>query len=62
MRIRITKQTSISGEVARVGDVVEVDAAVGQVLQRMGKAAEVTDEPAPEPPAPAPRKPRTRRK
>lgn len=64
LRIRITKQTGISGETARVGDVIDVDRYTAEVLVRMGKAELVaeaaTEEPEPEAPAPT-RKPRTRR-
>lgn len=66
LRIRILRQTAISGEVARVGDVIDADRYAAEVLVRMGKAelvaeAEpIAEEPAPEAPAPT-RKPRTRR-
>lgn len=66
MRIRILRQTSIQGQPARVGDVIEVSPADGRLLLGMGKA-----EPAPDPapiqvqqdcPLPTrPRKPRTSR-
>lgn len=57
LRIRITKQTSIAGDVARVGDIIDADRYAAEVLIRMGKAELVQeDEPTPT------RKPRTRRK
>lgn len=60
MRLRILRQTSISGLPARVGDVVDVSDHDARLLLGSGKA-----DPAPamaEDPAPAtPRKPRTRK-
>ena len=58
LRIRITKQTSIAGDVARVGDIIDADRYAAEVLIRMGKAELVVEEDEPTPT----RKPRTRRK
>ena len=67
MRLEILRQTSIAGQPARVGDVVEVDARDARLLIGSGKA-----KPAPaavpslqawlaEDPKPIKRKPRSRR-
>ena len=64
MRLEILRQTSIAGQPARVGDVVEVSDRDGRLLLNSGKAAH-----APLPPSPVvvqdldpiQSKPRTRR-
>jgi len=66
MRIEILRQTSIAGQPARVGDVVEVDARDARLLIGSGKAkpapVAVTEvQPLAEDPKPITRKPRTRR-
>ena len=66
MRIEILRQTSIAGQPARVGDVVEVDARDARLLISSGKAklapVAVTEvQPLAEDPEPIKRKPRTRR-
>ena len=66
MRIEILRQTSIAGQPARVGDVVEVDARDARLLISSGKAkpapAAVPEvQPLAEDPKPIKRKPRTRR-
>jgi hypothetical protein len=68
MKIRILRQTSIYGQPARVGDVIEAFDSDGRTLVAMGKAEQVQDacpmpvtldEPAPaEAPKPRTRKPR----
>ena len=58
LRIRITKQTSIAGDVARVGDIIDAGRYAAEALIRMGKAELVVEEDEPTPT----RKPRTRRK
>jgi hypothetical protein len=61
MRIRILRQTSISGRTVRIGDVVEVTPADARLLQAMGMA-ELAPDPdpvvitAPEAAKPRPRK------
>jgi len=63
MRIRILRQTSISGQPARVGDVIEASSSDAWLLLGSGKAEVVRDpvpDPAPQPEAqPRARKPRT---
>jgi hypothetical protein len=67
MRLEILRQTSIAGQPARVGDVVEVDGRDAWLLLGSGKAKQAPELAAPvvEPVAqdsePAQRKPRTRR-
>lgn len=65
MRIRILKQTSISGQPARVGDLIDAADSDARTLLAMGKAELVHQDPDPvvitEAPAPAPRKPRARK-
>jgi hypothetical protein len=66
MRIEILRQTSITGQPARVGDVVEVDPRDARLLIGSGKAkpapAAVPEvQPLAEDPKPTTRKPRTRR-
>jgi hypothetical protein len=66
MRIEILSQTSIAGQPARVGDVVEVDARDARLLIGSGKAkpapvAVPEAQPLAEDPKPITRKPRTRR-
>lgn len=63
MKIRILRQTSISGRPARPGDLLEVSASDARLLLGMGKA-EAAPDPVSEPAAPqvaTPRKPRTRK-
>jgi hypothetical protein len=67
MRLEILRQTSIAGQPARVGDVVEVDGRDAWLLLGSGKAkqapapAAVVAEPVMQDPEPTQRKPRTRR-
>ena len=66
MRLEILRQTSIAGQPARVGDVVEVDARDARLLIGSGKAkpapAAVPEvQPLVEDPEPIKRKPRSRR-
>jgi hypothetical protein len=63
MRIRILKQTSINGQPARVGQLLEPSDADARTLLAMGKAEPVPTDPdpvviTPEAAAPRPRKPR----
>jgi hypothetical protein len=61
MRIRILRQTSISGQPARVGDVVEATPADARLLLAMGRAEQAPD---PDPvviTAPEAAKPRSRK-
>ena len=65
MRIKILRQTSISGRPARPGDLLEVSASDARLLLGMGKA-EAAPDPEPESkaigaPVATPRKPRTRK-
>jgi len=64
MLIRILRDTSISGQAVRPGDVVDPSETDARILLRMGKA-ELMQDPVPAPdPGPvlqAPRKPRTRK-
>jgi hypothetical protein len=43
MRIRILRQTSISGQTVRVGDVVEATPADARLLLAMGRAEQAPD-------------------
>ena len=66
MRIEILRQTSIAGQPARVGDVVEVDGRDARLLIGSGKAKPIPAavpevQPLAEDPEPIKRKPRTRR-
>jgi len=66
MRIEILRQTSIAGQPARIGDVVEVDARDARLLISSGKAKPVPAavpevQPLAEDPKPITRKPRPRR-
>jgi hypothetical protein len=66
MRLEILRQTSITGQPARVGDVVEVDPRDARLLIGSGKAksapAAVPEvQPLAEDPKPIKRKPRSRR-
>ena len=66
MRLEILRQTSITGQPARVGDVVEVDARDARLLISSGKAKLATAavpevQPLAEDLKPIKRKPRTRR-
>jgi len=66
MRLEILRQTSITGQPARVGDVVEVDPRDARLLIGSGKAkpapAAVPEvQPLAEDPEPIKRKPRSRR-
>jgi len=66
MRIEILRQTSIAGQPARVGDVVEADARDARLLISSGKAKPIPAavpevQPLAEDPKPIKRKPRTRR-
>lgn len=64
MRIRILKQTSINGQPARVGDVIDAADPDAGTLLAMGKAELAAEDPAPvvisdrEAKAPRTRKPR----
>ena len=66
MRIRILRQTSISGRPARPGDLLEVSASDARLLLGMGKAEAALDpesrSKAAGAPAATPRKPRKLRK
>jgi hypothetical protein len=64
MRLQILRQTSIAGQPARVGDVVEVSDRDARLLLGSGKAQPVPSAPVPvvvQDPEPIQRKPRTRR-
>ena len=64
MRIRILRQTSISGRPARVGDVIEVSSSDAWLLLGSGKAEVARDPvpaPAPQPEAATPVQPRARK-
>jgi hypothetical protein len=64
MRLQILRQTSIAGQPARVGDVVEVSDRDARLLLNSGKAEHAPLPPAPvvvQDQEPAQRKPRTRR-
>jgi hypothetical protein len=65
MRIRILKQTSISGTPARVGDLIDAAESDARTLLAMGKAEPVASDPDPvvmtEPAAQTFRKPRARK-
>ena len=66
MRLEILRQTSIAGQPARVGDVVEVDARDARLLIGSGKAKPIPVavpevQPLAEDPKPIKRKPRSRR-
>ena len=66
MRLKILRQTSIAGQPARVGDVVEVDGRDARLLIGSGKAKPATAavpevQPLAEDPEPIKRKPRPRR-
>jgi hypothetical protein len=64
MRLQILRQTSIAGQPARVGDVVEVSDRDAKLLLNSGKAEHAPLPPSPvvaQDPEPIQRKPRTRR-
>jgi len=61
MLIRILRQTSIAGQPARVGDVVELPDLDAAYFVATGKGEKVTDQHPAEEPAPGARKPRTRK-
>ena len=61
MRLEILRQTSIAGQPARVGDVVEVDGRDAWLLLGSGKAKQAPALAVTQDPEPPQRKPRTRR-
>jgi hypothetical protein len=62
MLIRILRQTSISGQPARVGDLIDALPSDARLLINSGKAEEVAAAPMPPDPEPIPRpQPRARK-